>query len=87
MHGEYLNDPSKTDVMTFNLGDDEIEGEIYISYDRAVEQAKENQVDIFNEITRLVIHGLLHLAGYDDNAEADRAVMKKLENELVESFS
>jgi len=87
MHGQYLKDASVTDVITYSLGnDDDIEGEIYISTERAQEQAKQFGVSYQEEITRLVIHGLLHLAGYDDIDENDHAKMKEVENMLVERF-
>jgi rRNA maturation RNase YbeY len=86
MHARYLNDPSKTDVITFDLGEETIEGEIYMSYDRAVEQARSFKVTREEEITRLMIHGLLHLAGYDDQAEAQRVKMKALENKLLDKY-
>jgi probable rRNA maturation factor len=83
MHEKYLNDPDFTDVMTFNLGDDAVEGEIYISYDRVKENAVVFDVSIENEIIRNMIHGLLHLKGYKDKNESDRIIMKKKEDELV----
>ncbi len=83
MHDEYLDDPSETDVITFDLGDDEIEGEIYISPQQAKIQAKSYSVSVEEEISRLIIHGLLHLKGYDDLTETDRDEMKLLENQLV----
>lgn len=86
MHDRYLNDPDKTDVITFNLGDEKIEGEIYISYERAVEQAKEFAVTFDEEVTRLMIHGLLHLAGYNDIDENDQIKMKTIENNLVNKY-
>jgi len=83
MHGQYLNDPTETDVITFDLGDNKTEGEIYISSDRAIAQADEFDVSVEEEITRLIIHGLLHLKGFDDRTEPERLVMKKEENRLV----
>ena len=87
MHEQYLQDPSKTDVITFNLGEDKIEGEIYISAERAVEQAREYSVSLEEEIIRLFIHGLLHLKGYNDKTESERAEMKTIENTLVEKYA
>jgi len=87
MHEEYLNDPTLTDVITFDLGDEHIEGELYISLDRAKEQAAIYQVPYFTEITRLIIHGILHLKGYDDISEDDRKKMKEIENQLVEKYN
>ena len=83
MHAEYLDDPSETDVITFNLGDNKIEGEIYISCNQARVQAKEFGVTAEEEVARLIIHGLLHLKGYNDIKDEERAIMKKLENKLL----
>jgi len=80
MHQTYLQDDSPSDVMTFNLADgDEIEGEIYISLDRAGEQAQTCGVSLINEISRLIIHGCLHLAGFSDSETAARRTMKEKE--------
>ena len=83
MHETYLQDPAFTDVMTFNLGTDDIEGEIYISIDRVKENAQQYDVTFKEEIYRNIIHGLLHLKGYTDKATADRQRMKKLEEQLL----
>lgn len=87
MHAEYLDDPTLTDIITFNLGEEKVEGELYISLDRAQEQAETYKVPYFNEINRLIIHGILHLAGYDDIKEEDRREMKAVENRLVDKFN
>ena len=87
MHAQYLKDPSKTDVITFDLSDDEnMEGEIYISIDRAEDQARTYSVTTEEEVLRLIIHGLLHLKGYDDLQEEARQVMKAQEDRLVTRF-
>ncbi|RLD10009.1 rRNA maturation RNase YbeY [candidate division KSB1 bacterium] len=87
MHARYLNDPSKTDVITFDLGEDgAIEGEIYISIERAEDQAREFGVSPEEEVLRLIIHGLLHLKGYDDLEEEARTIMKAQENKFVDRF-
>ncbi len=87
MHLEYLNDPGKTDVITFDLSDgDKIEAEIYISTERAEEQAKEFGATFSEEILRLIIHGLLHLKGYDDLEPEKRKIMKQEEEKLVSKY-
>jgi rRNA maturation RNase YbeY len=84
LHENYLSDGDYTDVMTFNLGTNEgIEGEIYISSDRAQENAIKYDVPLENEICRLIIHGCLHLAGYKDNTESNRQRMKKREEYIL----
>ena len=57
-----------TDIITFELErtDTTIEAELYISVDRAKENAERFGTDLVRELTRVVVHGLLHLAGYDD---------------------
>lgn len=86
MHEDYLNDPDFTDVMTFNLGEDKIEGEIYISYDRVKENAKKFQVSIAKEIYRNIVHGLLHLKGYNDKNEIEKSKMKVKEESLLKEM-
>ncbi|MCB0280156.1 MAG: rRNA maturation RNase YbeY [Calditrichaeota bacterium] len=87
LHADFLDDPSKTDVMTFDLGDEQIEAEIYISVDRAIEQAKQFKVDLSNELSRLVVHGLLHLAGYDDHTDTDIKAMRQREEHFLKQIN
>jgi probable rRNA maturation factor len=71
LNATYLNKNYATDVLSFDLGStpspgtDTVEGEIYISLDRARDQALEQNVALLEEVGRLLAHGLLHLAGYD----------------------
>lgn len=84
LHRQFLNDDTYTDVMTFNLSETgAIDGEIYISADRAKENAQKYQVSFADEIARLVIHGLLHLKGHDDRTDAGRRQMHQLENKYL----
>ena len=84
MHKQYLNDDTYTDVITFNLGESgTVEAELYISTDRARAHAADYKVSLPEELCRLVIHGMLHLAGLDDREPEDRRKMKALENRLV----
>ena len=84
LHKRFLGKSVTTDVITFNLGDsDLIEGEIYISLDKAKKQAKCYGVSLINEISRLITHSCLHLSGYNDNNEKTREIMKKKENIYV----
>ena len=83
LHKIYLDDDSNTDVMTFNLGeDDSIEGEIYISLPRVYEQSQEYNVTYQEELVRILIHACLHLAGYDDLEDDQRMQMKLEEDKL-----
>jgi probable rRNA maturation factor len=84
LHRDYLDDDRPSDVVTFNLADGkEIEGEIYISLDQVKDQATFYKVTLLNEISRLIIHGCLHLAGFSDTKSAQRRIMKKKEEYLL----
>lgn len=87
LHRDFLNDDSYTDVMSFNLSDDErIEGEIYISLDRARINAREFDVSFACEMARLIIHGILHLNGYEDNSEAGAKQMRRMEEHYIRKY-
>ncbi|HVZ39231.1 MAG TPA: rRNA maturation RNase YbeY [Candidatus Kapabacteria bacterium] len=87
MNREHLGHDYYTDVITFPLENDPLEGEIYISVDRAREQAAEFGVGLYEEVRRLAIHGTLHLAGHDDATEAERAAMRSLEDRYLSVIS
>ncbi len=80
---QYLEHDYPTDVITFSLEDDKIDGEIYIGAQIAKEQAGEYKVSIKNEVLRLAVHGTLHLLGYDDNTDEKRLEMHQLENKYI----
>jgi probable rRNA maturation factor len=88
LHKHFFDLDTKTDVITFNLNEnsDFIEGEIYISIDRALDQSNQYKVKPEIEICRLLVHGCLHLAGYNDKNEIDLALIKEKENKLVENI-
>jgi len=87
LHKEYLNNDTPTDVMSFNLSDDDhVEGEIYISLDRAKSQAVRFNVSFDSEIARLIIHGLLHLKGYDDSTAPERKEMRTKEDYYLDKY-
>lgn len=85
MNREFLQHDYPTDVITFPLEDNPLEGEIYISVDTAVRQAKDYNVSLAQELMRLAAHGTLHLIGYDDGTEQQRARMSELETLYIES--
>ena len=82
---KYFNKPFPTNVISFPLNEDKHLGEIYICVEVAKEEAKEWGVSLFFEIMYLIIHGLLHLIGYDhvNNKEEER-IMEEKEIFLVE---
>ncbi len=86
---EYFQKDHLTDVIAFrinNYTDTEVEGEIYISLERAIDNAKEYDEEISKELARLIIHGTLHLLNYKDNTEEEKLIMTKLENKYLKDF-
>ena len=85
---KYFNVNQFTDVIAFNLSDEKdcIEGEIYISIDDVKENAKIYSESFENEFKRVIIHGALHLMGFDDSTEHEKQTMKNLENIFLNKF-
>lgn len=91
---EYRKIDRPTDVISFALEDNKmietpevrLLGDIYISYDRVIMQAKEYDHSTKREICFLAVHGLLHLLGYDHLTKTDEDKMFGLQKELLESY-
>ncbi|MCH8033883.1 MAG: rRNA maturation RNase YbeY [Bacteroidetes bacterium] len=86
---EFLNHNCSTDIITFNYSGShfELDGEIFISIDDAKISARKYKVSLSKEFTRLIIHGILHLKGYDDIKKNDRVKMKRIENNLTNIYN
>lgn len=78
---EFLQHDTLTDIISFDytLGK-LINGDIYISVERVRENASDFKVDFQSEISRVMIHGILHYCGYKDKTEEDEAVIRSKEN-------
>lgn len=84
MNSQYLKHDYTTDVISFNINDEPVLlGEIYISVDTAKRQAEEFKVSLTNELTRLAVHGTLHLIGYEDDTVRQKQEMHELENKYI----
>ncbi|NWF49142.1 MAG: rRNA maturation RNase YbeY [Ignavibacteriaceae bacterium] len=86
---KYLNHNYSTDIITFNYNIDSagLDGEIFISTEDAKANAEKFKTTFHNEMIRLIIHGILHLLGYDDVKKNDKLKMKRIENQLVLELS
>lgn len=78
---EFLEHDYNTDVITFNYNSDNVvNGEVYISLDTVKANARNYKVSLRNELTRVIIHGILHLTGYNDKSEEEKRAMRALED-------
>jgi probable rRNA maturation factor len=85
----FLKHDEPTDVITFPLsgtGAKKLEGELVIGVEIALEQAKERGHAVEAELCLYVIHGLLHLVGYDDVKPKDAAQMRQKEREYLQAL-
>ncbi|RYD83394.1 MAG: rRNA maturation RNase YbeY [Sphingobacteriales bacterium] len=84
---EFLNHDYYTDIITFNYAeDDSIEAELYISISRVKENALTVGSTFQNELFRVIIHGVLHLCGYEDNTETLKNIMQLAENKYINAI-
>lgn len=92
---DYRHIDRPTDVITFALEDEaspfiegmpRMLGDIFISYDKALEQAKSYEHSLKRELSFLFVHGILHLLGYDHMNVEDERVMFDLQNTILEHF-
>jgi len=77
VHGEFMDDPTPTDVITFH------HGEILVSVDTARSVAEEHGNSIAEETLLYIIHGFLHLNGHTDLSEPERANMHRIQDDIL----
>ena len=88
MKKKYFNQDLYTDVIAFNLSDDKskLDGEIYVSFDAIKINSELYKTNINNELQRIVVHGTLHLMGYEDNTKDKKEEMTKTEDFFLLNF-
>ena len=78
---KYLQHDYFTDIITFDYcEEDRLSGDLFISVDSVRENSVEFGTEFKDELNRVIIHGLLHLIGYDDHTEKDIKLMRSKEN-------
>ena len=78
---QYLKHDCYTDVISFEYNiENAISGDIFISFDRIIYNSKKFDTDPENEVYRVIVHGLLHLIGYDDKTENEIRIIREKEN-------
>ena len=82
---EYLSHKYYTDIITFNYCENEIiSGDIFISIETVKNNSSRFNITIIEELHRVIIHGILHLLGFDDQSDEEKAVMREKENYYLE---
>lgn len=85
LHEEYFNDPSPTDCITFPVDDTtedtfyRVLGDVFVCPEVALDYAKKHLVSFEEELSLYVVHGILHLLGYDDIKDEEREIMRREE--------
>lgn len=82
LHEQFFQDPTVTDCITFPI-DEEFLGEIFVCPKVALSNAKKRGLDPQKEVLLYVIHGILHLIGYDDLNPKERRSMRKMEKSCM----
>ena len=83
----YLKHSTLTDIITFDYSENNmLSGDIFISIERVRENAKKYHVSFENELKRVIVHGLLHLAGYKDKTKELKTIMTRKEDHYLELF-
>lgn len=86
---QYLNHDTYTDIITFDNSSEEssVESDIYISVDRVRENATEFNISFNKELHRVMIHGILHLLGWEDKSIDDKKRMREKEDACLSLLS
>ena len=86
---QYLNHNYDTDIITFNYSgsNTNLDGEIFISIGQAIDNSIRFNVNLDSELIRLIVHGILHLLGYDDQKSSNKKKMKIEEDKLTENIN
>lgn len=89
LNRRYLQHDYPTDVLSFVLdsGPGRLDGEVLVSADTAAAASRQYAWTVDDELLLYVIHGTLHLVGYDDQTPADRAVMRERERFFLARFA
>ncbi len=83
LNREYRKLDKVTDVLSFEWHEPDLLGEIYIAKDQVKRQAPKFGNSFYAELKRMIVHGLLHLSGYDHHTARERVVMRRREREIL----
>jgi len=85
LNAEFRNQDKSTNVLSFPSGDDSPDflGDIALAYETCMQEANTAALPLADHAAHLIIHGLLHLVGYDHQSDEDARIMELLETELL----
>jgi rRNA maturation RNase YbeY len=84
---QYLNHDYYTDIITFDYSEaDTISGDLFISLDTVKSNSETFHTDYPEELHRVMIHGVLHLCGFNDKSPEDEKLMREKENEALKKY-
>lgn len=90
LHNDYMQDPTETDVMSFESDEEDLEqgylGDVIICSKVAEEEAQNRSHSKVDEMMFYILHGLLHLLGYDDDTPKKRLIMLNIQAEAMKSI-
>ncbi|MEZ7836721.1 MAG: rRNA maturation RNase YbeY [Flavobacteriales bacterium] len=87
VNNKYLDHNYYTDIITFDYTEkDVVGGDLFISYDRVKENAKQEGVLIQQELRRVMVHGVLHLLGLKDKTKKEASIMRAAEDVALKMF-
>ena len=87
LNQKHLDHDHYTDVITFDYSTaKEVNCDIAVSTDRVLENATLEGVSVENELSRVLIHGILHCVGYSDKTPNDKQIMRMKEDEMLKQF-
>jgi len=85
---QYLQHDYYTDIITFDYTEENVvSGDLFISLDTVLSNSKKYQTSFIKELHRVIIHGILHLLGFNDKTEEENTQMRRLENSALEKLS
>jgi probable rRNA maturation factor len=87
MNIDHLEHDYYTDIITFDYCfDNQIIGDLFVSVDRVSDNANSNNVLLFNELSRVMVHGVLHLCGFKDKSPEEATLMRSKENHYLSLY-
>ncbi|QRM88696.1 rRNA maturation RNase YbeY [Lacinutrix sp. WUR7] len=84
---EFLNHDTLTDILSFDYSMGKtLQGDIFISVERVIDNAKDFEVTFTEELQRVLVHGILHYCGYKDKSESEAKLMREKENFYIKQL-